>query len=166
MFSRYGIIAEEIDRSTPRIKLYTNPDGSFKGDALLVYFRAESVDLAIQMLDDSEFRLGAGQGNMRVTKASFEFKKVKGDEEQSKEDKPAAGPKKRNDPGERDKKKIIQKTQKLNRYAPLACEWDTYCLHRRALTLPSTVSLPTGLRMKTTSSSPPQTTATTQPRRS
>ncbi|KAL8746671.1 MAG: hypothetical protein Q9184_007717, partial [Pyrenodesmia sp. 2 TL-2023] len=55
VFSRCGVIAEEIDRGKPRIKLYTDDEGNFKGDALILYFRAESVDLAIQMLDDTDF---------------------------------------------------------------------------------------------------------------
>ena len=56
VFSRCGVIAEEIDGRKPRIKLYTDEAGNLKGDALIVYFRAESVDLAVQMLDDSQLR--------------------------------------------------------------------------------------------------------------
>ncbi len=102
VFSRCGVIAEEIDRGKPRIKLYTDEGGNFKGDALIVYFRAESVDLAIQMLDDTDFRLGqAGPaGKMRVAAADFSYKTQK--------EAPAKG-------GGKDKKKIMRKTQKLNR---------------------------------------------------
>ena len=102
-FSKCGVIAEEIDRGKPRIKLYTNDDGSFKGDALILYFRAESVDLAIQMLDDTDFRLGqpAPTGKMRVAAADFSYKTQK--------DTPAKS-------NNRDKKKIIKKTQKLNKF--------------------------------------------------
>lgn len=56
VFSRCGVIAEEIDGRKPRIKLYTDDKGNLKGDALIVYFRAESVNLAVQMLDDSQLR--------------------------------------------------------------------------------------------------------------
>lgn len=102
VFSRCGVITEEIDRGKPRIKLYTDEQGNFKGDALIVYFRAESVDLAIQMLDDTDFRLGqgAGGGKMRVVAADFSYKQQK--------DAPVKG-------GGKDKKKIIKKTQKMNR---------------------------------------------------
>ena len=102
IFSRCGVIAEEIDSGKPRIKLYTNDDGSFKGDALIVYFRAESVDLAIQMLDDTDFRLGrpAPTGKMKVATADFSYKTQKD-----------APPKSNN----KDKQKIIKKTQKLNK---------------------------------------------------
>lgn len=99
VFSRCGVIAEEIDRGKPRIKLYTDDDGKFKGDALILYFRAESVDLAIQLLDDTEFRLGDGQ-KMKVAAADFSYKAQK--------DAPAKSSMK-------DKKKIIKKTQKLNK---------------------------------------------------
>lgn len=79
--------------------MYTNEDGSFKGDALIVFFRAESVDLAIQLLDDTEFRLGEGT-KMRVAAADFSYKVQK--------DRPVQT-------GGKDKKKIIKKTQKLNK---------------------------------------------------
>ncbi|KAI4287989.1 MAG: hypothetical protein L6R35_002755 [Caloplaca aegaea] len=104
VFSRCGVIAEEIDRGKPRIKLYTDDKGNFKGDALILYFRAESVDLAIQMLDDSDFRLGqaASGGKMRVAAADFSYKTQK--------DAPAKS-------NNKDKKKIIKKTQKLNKYS-------------------------------------------------
>ena len=103
IFSRCGVIAEEIDRGRPRIKLYTDDQDNFKGDALIVYFRAESVNLAIQMLDDTDFRLGqpAPGGKMKVVAADFSYKAQK--------DAPVKS-------SEKDKKKIIKKTQKMNEY--------------------------------------------------
>ncbi|KAL9010557.1 MAG: hypothetical protein Q9173_004514, partial [Seirophora scorigena] len=108
VFSRCGVIAEEIDRGKPRIKLYADDNGNFKGDALILYFRAESVDLAIQMLDDSDFRLGqaAPGGKMRVAAADFSYKTQK------------YAPAKSNS---KDKKKIIKKTQRLNNKL---ADWD------------------------------------------
>ena len=102
VFSRCGVIAEEIDRGKARIKLYADDAGNFKGDALIVYFRAESVELAIQMLDDTDFRLGepAPGGKMKVTAADFSYKTQK--------DAPARS-------NNKDKQKIIKKTQKLNK---------------------------------------------------
>ena len=104
VFSRCGVIAEEIDRGKPRIKLYTDDAGNFKGDALIVYFRAESVELAIQMLDDTDFRLGepAPGGKMQVAAADFTYKTQKDALAKSSNNK--------------DKQKIIKKTQKLNKY--------------------------------------------------
>ncbi|KAI9759087.1 MAG: hypothetical protein M4579_002604 [Chaenotheca gracillima] len=108
LFSKCGVITEEIDRGKPRIKLYTDDKGAFKGDALIVYFRAESVDLAIQMLDDTDFRFGeAGPtGKMKVQAADFSYKSQQ------------EAPVKRD---MKDKKKIIRKTQRLNNKL---ADWD------------------------------------------
>ncbi|EEP81077.1 conserved hypothetical protein [Uncinocarpus reesii 1704] len=108
VFCKCGVIAEEIDSHRPRIKMYTDENGKFKGDALVVYFRPESVNLAIQMLDDSDFRLGetGPQGKMKVQQADFSFKAQQ------------EAPQKQNT---RDKAKIIKKTQRLkNKLA----DWD------------------------------------------
>ncbi len=115
IFSRCGVIAEEIDEGKPRIKLYTDEKGHFKGDALVVYFRAESVDLAVQMLDDTDFRLGeAGtSGKMKVQAADFSYKSQK------------EVPTKTN---VREKKKVLKKTQKMNRLVYISCSrpfWTT-----------------------------------------
>ncbi|KAI9676254.1 MAG: hypothetical protein M1829_003083 [Trizodia sp. TS-e1964] len=108
LFSRCGVIAEEIDTGRPRIKLYLDATGAAKGDALIVYFRAESVALAEQMLDDTDFRFGeAGpHGKMRVQVAESSYKKVQGPDGTTPQGKASAAA--------RDKQKIIKKTQKLN----------------------------------------------------
>ena len=102
VFSKCGVIAEEIDSHRPRIKLYTDEEGKFKGDALVVYFRPESVNLAVQMLDDSDFRFGetGPQGKMKVQPADFSFK--------SQQDAPTQK-------NTRDRAKIMRKTQRLNK---------------------------------------------------
>lgn len=110
------MIAEEIDSGKPRIKMYEDESGKFKGDALIVYFRPESVKLAIQMLDDSDFRLGeAVEGKMKVTEASYEYKK-----QQDAPMKKVKG----------DQKKIIKRTQKLNRYVVYFHGSSSLCLTR------------------------------------
>lgn len=68
-FSKCGIIMDEILTGKPRIKLYHNEEGKFKGDALVVYLREESVTLALSILDESEIRPGSGR--IRVQEASF-----------------------------------------------------------------------------------------------
>lgn len=102
VFKRCGQIAENIDNDGPRIKLYTDEQDRFKGDALVMYFRSESVELAIQLLDDTDFRLGQEMpaGKMRVSVADYSYKKQT--------DAPSK-------PNQRDKKRIIKKTQKLNK---------------------------------------------------
>lgn len=111
------MIAEEIDSGRPRIKMYEDDKGQFKGDALVVYFRPESVDLAVQMLDDSDFRLGESSkgGRMRVQVADYSYKKQTDVPKQTDQSEQKA--KSQN----RDKQKIIKKTQKMN--SRLA-DWD------------------------------------------
>ncbi|TVY42067.1 Splicing factor U2AF-associated protein [Lachnellula subtilissima] len=107
VFSRKcGVIAEEIDSGKPRIKLYTNEQGEFKGDALVVFFKAPSVDMAIMLLDDTEFRMGEGE-KMRVQAAESSYKKVQHNEVGHAQTEKAKT-------SMRDKQKIIKKTQKLD----------------------------------------------------
>ncbi|KAL3420892.1 nuclear mrna splicing factor-associated [Phlyctema vagabunda] len=118
VFSRKcGVIAEEIDSGKPRIKLYTDEKGEFKGDALVVFFKAPSVDMAIMLLDDTDFRIGSGQagGRIRVQAAESSYKKVQHNNDAGKETK------ERPQTSMKDKQKIIKKTQKLD--ARLA-DWD------------------------------------------
>ena len=112
VFSRKcGVIAEEIDSGAPRIKLYTDEKGDFKGDALIVFFKAPSVDMAIMLLDDTEFRIGSagGSGRMRVQAADASYKKTQhheGDGEAMDKEKARRSA--------QDKQKVIKKTQKLD----------------------------------------------------
>lgn len=59
------------DDGEPRIKLYNDADGKFKGEALVIYFKEGSVSLAVTLLDDTELEMGAGAGNMRVKEAEY-----------------------------------------------------------------------------------------------
>lgn len=122
VFSRKcGVIAEEIDSGRPRIKLYTDPEGNFKGDALVVFFKPPSVDMAIMLLDDTHFRYsesGLGSGKMRVQAADASYKKtqqqpVESGEGESKQQTQQAGG---GGPGNnsKDRDKVIRKTQKLS----------------------------------------------------
>lgn len=108
VFSRKcGVIEEEIDTGQPRVKLYTNDKGQLKGEALIHFFKAPSVDMAIMLLDDTDFRLGDGQGSgkMRVQAADMSYKKSQQDDADQKE---------RPKTSMKDKQKIIKKTQKLD----------------------------------------------------
>ena len=67
-----------MDTEEPRIKMYTDDQGKFKGEALIIYYRPESVPLAVEMLDDTAFDFKQGpNGNMRVQVADRSFKKQK-----------------------------------------------------------------------------------------
>ncbi|KAI1764806.1 hypothetical protein GGR53DRAFT_301115 [Hypoxylon sp. FL1150] len=144
VFSRKcGVIAEEIDSGRPRIKLYTDEKGSFKGDALVVFFKPQSVEMAIMLLDDTDFRFtnsGLSEGRMRVQAADSSYKKTnyeqregdnnaeakannggahEGNGDRSNAITGAGKPKDKT--REQDKQKIIKRTQKLD--AKLA-DWD------------------------------------------
>lgn len=67
-FSKYGVIMDDMFTGGPRIKMYEDGEGNFKGEALIVYLREESARLAIDLLDDSYFRLGT---KIKVSAAHF-----------------------------------------------------------------------------------------------
>ncbi|KAL2918705.1 hypothetical protein HK105_201539 [Polyrhizophydium stewartii] len=73
IFSKCGIILEDPQTLQPRIKMYKNEHGHFKGDALVIYFKEESVKLAIDLLDESAFR-HTEKSTIRVQKAVFQEK--------------------------------------------------------------------------------------------
>ncbi|GMM38572.1 U2 snRNP complex subunit [Saccharomycopsis crataegensis] len=82
VFGKFGVLAEDLINNTgKRIKIYTdNETNEVKGDALVVYHRSESVDLATDMLDDSYIRPGV---KIRVQKADFEnYGKKQGERKQ------------------------------------------------------------------------------------
>ncbi|SAM60707.1 related to Splicing factor U2AF-associated protein 2 [Ustilago bromivora] len=78
VFSRYGVLLED-DEGKPRVKMYYDErTGVFRGEALVVYFKAESVELAIRMLDETSLRGAIGGSSnagggpvMRVQRAQF-----------------------------------------------------------------------------------------------
>ncbi|KAK5663476.1 hypothetical protein OQA88_3906 [Cercophora sp. LCS_1] len=124
LFSRKcGVIAEEIDSGRPRVRLYTDVDGNFKGDALIVFFKPQSVEMAIMLLDDTDFRFtssGLSSGKMRVQAADSSYKKTNyGDKSGEGASSGARVAPAKNDRAavrsrEQDKAKIIKKTQKLS----------------------------------------------------
>ena len=84
-FSKCGVIDLDPETQKPKVKLYRHkadqPEGrTVKGDASICYARAESVDLALQILDENLFRDGA---ILSVQRAKFE-KNAEYDESKSK----------------------------------------------------------------------------------
>ncbi|KAG8956393.1 hypothetical protein FRC04_004474 [Tulasnella sp. 424] len=110
-FSKFGLI-EIDDRDEPKIKLYADPQGNFNGEALVVYFKEESVDLAIRMLDDAELRLGEPGSRMAVRKAEFGHKEKDGEEGAKAEYKPRTA---------LDKKKA---TRRIGKMQSKLNDWD------------------------------------------
>lgn len=82
---------------------------------MTVYFRPESVQLAINMLDETDFRLGqqVATGPMRVREAEASYK--------SQKELPLATDqaKKKGTSANRDRNKVIKKTQEMNKYVLL-----------------------------------------------
>lgn len=116
-FSKFGLI-EEDDEGNPKIKLYAREDGTFSGDALVVYFKEESVDLAVSLLDDDELRIGEPSTRMHVQRAEFSHK-----HEGEAKDGEAAKPRKTM----ADKKKATRRIGKMQKYVVsfAAGLWDT-----------------------------------------
>ncbi|KAG1900612.1 uncharacterized protein F5891DRAFT_1032850 [Suillus fuscotomentosus] len=107
-FSKFGVI-EEDDEGESKVKLYAREDGSFSGEALVVYFKEESVTLAVNLLDDAELRIGDASTIMSVQKAEFRHKHSGGVGEEAKLRKTV------------DKKKITRRIGKMQKKIE---EWD------------------------------------------
>ncbi|KAF9124155.1 hypothetical protein BGW39_008411 [Mortierella sp. 14UC] len=73
VFKKGGVFMED-ENEKPRIKLYTNSQGQRNGEALVTYLRHESVALAVDLLDDTEYRPGVEKGRIRVQQAQFKEK--------------------------------------------------------------------------------------------
>ncbi|KAF8931658.1 hypothetical protein BGZ47_011738 [Haplosporangium gracile] len=73
VFKKGGVFMED-ENEKPRIKLYTNSQGQRNGEGLVTYLRSESVALAIDLLDDTEYRPGVENGRIRVQQAQFKEK--------------------------------------------------------------------------------------------
>lgn len=74
IFSKYGVIAEDFKTNRPRIKLYYD-QGRFKNEALVIYHNKESVNLAIDMLDNSKIRSSTDLEPIKVEPAAFSGEK-------------------------------------------------------------------------------------------
>lgn len=69
VFGKCGVLLPN-DEGGPKVKLYRDDQDNFKGEALVVYYKEASVSLAIQLLDDTEFRYGDGS-SIKVSVADF-----------------------------------------------------------------------------------------------
>lgn len=72
-FRKCGVLEEDED-GAPKVKMYARDDGTFSGEALVVFFKEDSVILACNLLDDAELRLGEAGTRMSVEKADFGHK--------------------------------------------------------------------------------------------
>ncbi len=67
-FVRCGVIRIDVYSGKDQIKIYTDESGVPKGDARIGYAMEESVEMAIDMLNDTEIRPGH---KIRVSLAEF-----------------------------------------------------------------------------------------------
>ncbi|KFH72077.1 hypothetical protein MVEG_02370 [Podila verticillata NRRL 6337] len=144
-FKKGGVFMED-DGGNPRIKLYSNQEGRRTGEGLVTYLRPESVALAIDLLDDTEYRPGVERERVRVQQAQFKEK-----------EKPASGP---GTPGssasggmsEERKKKVQKKYQKLEKKLDWfeddenlvkADKWNKVCILKHMFTIAELEADPT-----------------------
>jgi HIV Tat-specific factor 1 len=74
LFKRFGMIDQSTEGTT-RIKMYADDNGEFNGEALIVYFKKDSVAMAITLQDDYPFRLGDESSKTKVQEADMSYKK-------------------------------------------------------------------------------------------
>jgi HIV Tat-specific factor 1 len=91
VFGKAGIIDLDPETQRPKIKLYKHKDGTplagqCKGDGSLCFARKESVDLALTLLDESQFRPSVTHTTdsvIRVQRAKFEQHGTKFDDKRA-----------------------------------------------------------------------------------
>ncbi|KAF1915038.1 hypothetical protein BDU57DRAFT_260653 [Ampelomyces quisqualis] len=138
VFSRYGIIDQGAD-GNKRIKMYADDEGNFNGEALIVYFKSDSIDLAVKMLDDYWFRIEEqNNGTISVKEADFSYKRNKDSEQVvsklTRQDKKAS---------ERNRADLNRKLAEWSdnedevkeAYAPKKNKWAKICIVKNAFTL-------------------------------
>ncbi|KAH7080456.1 hypothetical protein BKA63DRAFT_407249 [Paraphoma chrysanthemicola] len=137
VFSKYGIIDQGAD-GNKRIKMYTDDEGEFNGEALIVYFKKDSIKLAIELLDDYFFRIEEqNKGTIRVKEADFSYKRNKDSEQivskMTRKDKKAS---------ERNRADLNRKLAEWSDneeevaevYAPKKNKWAKVCIVKKAFT--------------------------------
>ncbi|KAI8123183.1 HIV Tat-specific factor 1 [Lucilia cuprina] len=101
VMSKCGMIMRDPQTQKYKLKLYTESDGQIKGDGLCDYIKVESVDLALNILDEYDLR-----GNkIRVQRAQFQMRG---------EYNPALKPKRK----KKDKEKLAKIKEKLFDWRP------------------------------------------------
>lgn len=70
LMKKCGFLMKDPDTGQLKVKMYKDKEGHFKGDALVAYLKRESVDLAIQLLDESYVK----NNLIRVEQARFQLK--------------------------------------------------------------------------------------------
>ncbi|KAF8975256.1 hypothetical protein BGZ46_009300, partial [Entomortierella lignicola] len=136
VFKKGGVFLED-EKGNPKIKLYTDKEGRQNGEGLVSYLRHESVALAIDLLDDTEYRPGVERGRIRVQQAQFKEK-----------ERPAAPTNLTED----QKKKVQKKYQKMEKKLDWfeddenlvkAEKWNKVCILKHMFTIQELEADPT-----------------------
>uniref|UniRef100_A0A0P4WFG7 17S U2 SnRNP complex component HTATSF1 n=1 Tax=Scylla olivacea TaxID=85551 RepID=A0A0P4WFG7_SCYOL len=102
LMQKCGMIMLDEQTSRPKVKLYKDEEGNFKGDALCTYIKVESVKLAEQILD------GYQVGNMKIHVEQAKF-------QQKGEYNPKLKPRKK---GKKELERLKKKQEKLFDWRP------------------------------------------------
>ncbi|KAG0029351.1 hypothetical protein BGZ81_003869 [Podila clonocystis] len=146
-FKKGGVFMED-DTGNPRIKLYTNQEGRRTGEGLVTYLRPESVALAIDLLDDTEYRPGVEKGRVRVQQAQFKEK----EKPASAAGTPGSSASGSGGMSEERKKKVQKKYQKLEKKLDWfeddenlvkADKWNKVCILKHMFTIAELEADPT-----------------------
>lgn len=112
VFSKAGLILLDAE-GQPKIKLYTDATtGQRNGDALIVYYKEESMTLAQNLFDDAPLRLGDSQNVMKVKKAEWGHKAS-----DEKNGAGAGGPEKKKSKSNAEAQKMQRRAEKLQKEA-------------------------------------------------
>ena len=79
LLERFGKceVTEEDDQGEPKVKMYARANGSFGGEALVVFFKGDSGTFVLNLIDEAELQLGDGS-TARVQIAEFGHKQQQG----------------------------------------------------------------------------------------
>lgn len=69
--SKCGVVDIDVRTNKPKVKLYRDSEGNFKGDGLCTYVKVESVQLALTIIDGASIKPGE---TITVEVAKFELK--------------------------------------------------------------------------------------------
>lgn len=81
-FCKRGGLVQKDEQGNPRIKLYRDNQGQPKGDATVFYFKPESVELALDVLNERDIRTGYP---VSVSRATFQKRETGLTEEEKEE---------------------------------------------------------------------------------
>ena len=71
--SKCGVLDVDVRTNKPKVKLYKDAEGNFKGDGLCTYMKIESVELALTIIDGGTLD-NFGTTPLKVERAKFEMK--------------------------------------------------------------------------------------------